>query len=734
MGGLLVTPFEVFFNRKPRFDLRFTPASELAALGINDIEDEELVPITEVSTTAAPFAYMNDLQLLLPSGEVDPLPVSLPVPAKYAFDLDPVNDSLFSTIRLPTSSLPLVGPSTISLSQSIVETQDSIGGSVLPTWDSSRSQAAESAQTSAYSMDYLTTDPHASGGFPAMHALQAPAPQSMMALLDSNLDPALLPSHIGSVYNTLTTRNLDQHRDVEVQQECIVQKVPESRKEFGCQQQTEKQQQSDFQKQHEKLQCQQEPTEPQQLVFTVQHDLELQRFQEPKPQQELEPQQIAESRPQQEFEPQQENSFGGTSTVQLLAIASESQALEALELADAVISEVALQSGSEDDIELSQQLAPLALQPGPGPQVYSGPSPLTNSPSSVPSSHHLPQPSETSGIETVGNAAQPASSIISAPSDAPGINESIRIPPSSSLSTATPKSGHIPTNNLGKPVELTEYERTVRPCLDAAEMRSLNKHKNKRKYKIEVFETGDIVTVSIPEGARTAEDNQRLPCRVMEVHKGDQYSLLSAHGILQGYFPTRYLKRAPTSCAWASTLPSLPTLPYTGKRIPLKTAVVLESKATLVRVHCKCKSKCASNKCLCFEKGVKCTSYCHSSEIIRQRCSNYVDAASTSLAAIAPMDHLHVRAIADGSSSSSQTVRSASTQSSTQKRSFGALDSTEKTVLPIQGSALLDQILQQHILEHEAVQSGNIPNKRAKTKPAVLTAASTRQRRGTKDI
>jgi hypothetical protein len=130
-----------------------------------------------------------------------------------------------------------------------------------------------------------------------------------------------------------------------------------------------------------------------------------------------------------------------------------------------------------------------------------------------------------------------------------------------------------------------------------------------RKRKLELFEVGDKVALKIPRIDRASSDMPRLPCIVVKVsgHAQGLYRLRSEHGILKNCFPSNELERytGPLNCAvegWEK-----------DKWLSLREAAKHQAPWNRFTDNvCKCKGGCSNKKCRCFQKGISCSSHCHS--------------------------------------------------------------------------------------------------------------------------
>ena len=63
--------------------------------------------------------------------------------------------------------------------------------------------------------------------------------------------------------------------------------------------------------------------------------------------------------------------------------------------------------------------------------------------------------------------------------------------------------------------------------------------------KVEVFKKGNLVRLKIPVEDRCSTDNKRIFCRVVEVKRGNRYSLQCQYGVLQGFNCTKSMDHLP---------------------------------------------------------------------------------------------------------------------------------------------------------------------------------------------
>jgi len=143
--------------------------------------------------------------------------------------------------------------------------------------------------------------------------------------------------------------------------------------------------------------------------------------------------------------------------------------------------------------------------------------------------------------------------------------------------------------------------------------------------KVEVFEKGDLVRLTIPVEDRFSTDIKRIFRRVVEVKHGNRYGLQCQYGILQGFYRTNNMDRL------AATIPhQIPTLNQGSHRmLPLREAARHQSPAELMRVRCRCKGNCNTIRCKCFKAKVECTLHCHGQTDEVKCTKNGVSAAAS---------------------------------------------------------------------------------------------------------
>ena len=133
-----------------------------------------------------------------------------------------------------------------------------------------------------------------------------------------------------------------------------------------------------------------------------------------------------------------------------------------------------------------------------------------------------------------------------------------------------------------------------------------------KRYEIEIFVTGDIVTLKFPGGSggvRTATDYRRLFCTVRKVFQAHRFELQTKYGVLDRLVPTRELKKVPRLLADSMEMEALVNGP--SKRVSIIKIGEMASTSDRLLISCRCKGKCSSRQCRCFKEGKRCSVHCH---------------------------------------------------------------------------------------------------------------------------
>ena len=128
---------------------------------------------------------------------------------------------------------------------------------------------------------------------------------------------------------------------------------------------------------------------------------------------------------------------------------------------------------------------------------------------------------------------------------------------------------------------------------------------NKGKKRINEYQIGDLVRVSVPKIDRFSVDRPTLPCKIMERTENNKYGLGSKFGIIEIYYSASELEPLGTA-----SFPELDDIP--SNKISIREAARLQSAGLVLGGICNCKSECNNNKCRCKKAGGNCSSRCHS--------------------------------------------------------------------------------------------------------------------------
>jgi hypothetical protein len=133
-------------------------------------------------------------------------------------------------------------------------------------------------------------------------------------------------------------------------------------------------------------------------------------------------------------------------------------------------------------------------------------------------------------------------------------------------------------------------------------------------HTIEVFLTGNLVSLKISREDRAATDNIRVFCSVTKQSTPNHHQLLTSHGLLANYYPVNTLLRIPPAAQVLDKI--IPPLPADSddidgagssnpavhalfqKKITLHAVAALESHSESVGISCNCGGIC-TGRCQC---------------------------------------------------------------------------------------------------------------------------------------
>ena len=148
-------------------------------------------------------------------------------------------------------------------------------------------------------------------------------------------------------------------------------------------------------------------------------------------------------------------------------------------------------------------------------------------------------------------------------------------------------------------------------------VRERMKEKYLKQNDVQQFEVGQIVTLKLPIEDRSAVDDRRLFCKVIEVPVDNKHKLQCQYGIISNLYPTRQLNYVHPIL---QTRISEASDDWHKLEITLTKAARLNSTSDRVAIKCSCRGKCTgSPRCQCSKNQKKCTQYCHDAE---RQCDN----------------------------------------------------------------------------------------------------------------
>ena len=153
-------------------------------------------------------------------------------------------------------------------------------------------------------------------------------------------------------------------------------------------------------------------------------------------------------------------------------------------------------------------------------------------------------------------------------------------------------------------------KRAYRKTVEAAE-RMEHFYNKKKRIKIATFNIGDTVSVAIPKLDRASIDLKRVPAIVTHVHgtKRPNYSLATQFGRLKSKFLAGDLEKF-----MGVVVPEL------QHELTLREAARRHHPENLfTKSFCDCASGCASKRCPCLAKNIKCSTHCHSATTCKNK-------------------------------------------------------------------------------------------------------------------
>ena len=161
------------------------------------------------------------------------------------------------------------------------------------------------------------------------------------------------------------------------------------------------------------------------------------------------------------------------------------------------------------------------------------------------------------------------------------------------------------------PTLLTPAERTLQSR--AAHSRELMQKKHARLHTIVTLAPGDIVSLKIPREDRSATDNLRTYCRVVEQKHPNRYRLPSKHDLLVTHYPVSQLLRVPDESMSSIVLQyGVPPLPTSAAELNKLVEITMhelagkQSRGIAVAISCNCKARCTGQR-RCLNNQVKFT-------------------------------------------------------------------------------------------------------------------------------
>ncbi|KAG0138280.1 hypothetical protein HOY82DRAFT_596549 [Tuber indicum] len=145
---------------------------------------------------------------------------------------------------------------------------------------------------------------------------------------------------------------------------------------------------------------------------------------------------------------------------------------------------------------------------------------------------------------------------------------------------------------------------------EAAKARARSSNKYNKKYTIERFLVGDIVSLKIPREDRSALDPPTIICRIMAESYPNRYKLQTAFGLLKNHYPDNSLHRVPEAAGINISIRTS----LMSTEITLHAAAAKISTSDRIGVSCTCKGPKCSGRCLCIRNKVQCSVHCHSLE------------------------------------------------------------------------------------------------------------------------
>ena len=133
--------------------------------------------------------------------------------------------------------------------------------------------------------------------------------------------------------------------------------------------------------------------------------------------------------------------------------------------------------------------------------------------------------------------------------------------------------------------------------------------KHKKRFIIESFAIGDLVSAVVPRMDRTGTDDRRIFAKVIKKPKKNRYQIVTKYGIIKNLLPTNGLIRLQVSKATSDS--------FTwdeSKTITLHAAADANSTSDKVGLSCSCRTECRTRRCVCFKNEKPCSVYCHKVE------------------------------------------------------------------------------------------------------------------------
>jgi hypothetical protein len=137
--------------------------------------------------------------------------------------------------------------------------------------------------------------------------------------------------------------------------------------------------------------------------------------------------------------------------------------------------------------------------------------------------------------------------------------------------------------------------------------------KYSKRYDIEHFKIGDIISIKIPREDRTSTDNRRLFGRILAEPYSHRYRIVILSGIIKRLIPTKELGIV-ERVLWSDIV-----IPDTSIEVTLTLAAREASTSERVGISCQCKGFCKSKRCKCYKEGKDCSVHCHRDD---HDCSN----------------------------------------------------------------------------------------------------------------